>query len=176
MNIFYIHDDPIQAAIELPDKLVVKMPLESAQMLSTAHRLLSSPNTNFPSNLYKASYISHPCNIWVRENTANYNWLYTHFQALSEEYARRYSGKVHKSYEELKEYLSTPPSNIPFSSTISLPALCMPEHCKIYSNPTLCYRYYISLEKSYAKWKDRDNPPSWYDRKQALITYLSNSI
>ena len=40
MNIFYVHNDPAHAAICLPDKLVVKMPLESAQRLSTAHRLL----------------------------------------------------------------------------------------------------------------------------------------
>ena len=41
MNIFYVYPDPADAAICLPDKLVVKMPLESAQMLSTAHRVLN---------------------------------------------------------------------------------------------------------------------------------------
>jgi len=40
MNIFYFSDCPIESAQAQPDKMLVKMPLETAQMLSTAHRVL----------------------------------------------------------------------------------------------------------------------------------------
>ena len=40
MNIFYLDRDPVIAAQMMCDKHVVKMILESAQMLSTAHRVL----------------------------------------------------------------------------------------------------------------------------------------
>ena len=40
MNIFYISECPVQAAEWMVDKHVVKMILESAQLLSTAHRVL----------------------------------------------------------------------------------------------------------------------------------------
>ena len=38
MNIFYLHEDPVKAAKLQYNKHVVKMILESAQMLCTAHR------------------------------------------------------------------------------------------------------------------------------------------
>ena len=40
MNIFYLHEDPIQNAKWHVDKHVVKMVTEYAQLLSTAHRVL----------------------------------------------------------------------------------------------------------------------------------------
>ena len=40
MNIFYLHEDPIQNAKWHVDKHVVKMVTEYAQLLSTAHRIL----------------------------------------------------------------------------------------------------------------------------------------
>jgi hypothetical protein len=44
MNIFYLDKDPIKAAEYSCDKHVVKMILESAQMLCTAHRVLDGEN------------------------------------------------------------------------------------------------------------------------------------
>ena len=40
MNIFVVDEHPIAAANQMIDKHVVKMILESGQMLSTAHRVL----------------------------------------------------------------------------------------------------------------------------------------
>ena len=40
MNIFYLNESPEIAAVEHNDKHCVKMILESAQMLCTAHRVL----------------------------------------------------------------------------------------------------------------------------------------
>ena len=125
MNIFYIDSDPNTAARAMTDKHCVKMILESAQLLSTAHRVLDgTPTTRFsksgarlkrydhPWPIYKATHINHPSAVWVRESASNYEWLYSHFLALCVEYTRRYD-KVHKSFRELSEYLSQLPANIP---------------------------------------------------------------
>lgn len=81
MNIFYLNSNPRIAAQMLCDKHVIKMIVESAQMLSTAHRVLDGdvmikknknnkiikiykhPNLILESKLYKATHINHPCNI-----------------------------------------------------------------------------------------------------------------
>ena len=103
MNIFVTDPDPVISAQTLCDKHVVKMVLESAQMLSTAWR---EPNdlrsTEFSSKyadeheLYKTAHPNHPCSIWVRQARENYKWLYRHFVALCDEYTHRY-GKSHAS-------------------------------------------------------------------------------
>jgi hypothetical protein len=125
MNIFYIHQDPYIAARAMTDKHVVKMVLESAQLLSTAHRVLDGlPMTKMsksgakltrydhPLPLYQASHINHPSAIWTRESAENYAWLYSHFVALSVEYSNRY-GRVHQSYKDLHALLQPLPVNIP---------------------------------------------------------------
>ena len=128
MNIFYLHSDPDTAARAMTDKHCVKMILESAQLLSTAHRVLDGlPYTKLSKSgakltrynhalpLYEATHINHPSAIWVRESADNYMWLYSHFLALCVEYTRRY-GKVHRSYTDLNVYLSQAPTNIPTCS------------------------------------------------------------
>jgi hypothetical protein len=128
MNIFYLHHDPNIAARAMTDKHCVKMILESAQLLSTAHRVLDGlPYTKTSKSgakltrynhwlpLYEATHMNHPSAIWVRESADNYAWLYSHFLALCVEYTRRY-GKVHKSYTDLAMLLQPLPSNIPKSS------------------------------------------------------------
>jgi hypothetical protein len=128
MNIFYLDKDPLKSALAMTDKHIVKMSLEAAQLLCTAHRVLdgqtftqvsaSGANLtryNHPtldSVLYKATHINHPSAIWVRESADNYLWLYNHFLSLCAEYTRRYD-KTHRSYTDLNAYLSQPPTNIP---------------------------------------------------------------
>jgi hypothetical protein len=125
MNIFYIHEDPNIAARAMTDKHVVKMVLESAQLLSTAHRVLDGTPVvkisksgsklarfDHPMPFYQASHINHPSAIWVRESADNYAWLYSHFVALSLEYTNRY-GRMHQSYKELNTLLQPLPENIP---------------------------------------------------------------
>jgi hypothetical protein len=121
MNIFYLHHNPDIAARAMTDKHVVKMILESAQLLSTAHRVLDGlPYTKTSKSgakltrynhwlpLYEATHMNHPSAIWVRESASNYMWLYNHFLSLCAEYTRRY-GKTHRSYTDLNTYLATPP-------------------------------------------------------------------
>lgn len=88
MNIFVLSNDPIQAAQMQCNKHVVKMILESAQLLCTAHAQDDVP--------YKHTHFNHPCAKWVRESRANYDWLLSHALALCEEYTYRYN-KEHKT-------------------------------------------------------------------------------
>ena len=90
MNIFYFSKCPIKSAEYQPDKMLVKMPLETAQMLCTAHRELDGDEYADEQGLYKRAYWNHPCTIWARESSGNYVWLHRHFLALGREYTYRY--------------------------------------------------------------------------------------
>jgi hypothetical protein len=76
MNIFYFDECPTISAEAQPDKMLVKMPLETAQMLCTAHRVLDGDEYADANGLYKEAYKNHPCTIWARESSSNYSWLY----------------------------------------------------------------------------------------------------
>lgn len=90
MNIFVLDNDPVTAASYQCDKHIVKMPLESAQLLSTA-----------VSTTYKRTHINHPCAVWVRQSKSNFYWLVRHGIALCDEYERRYN-RVHKSLKVIR--------------------------------------------------------------------------
>lgn len=92
MNIFASFQCPIKSAKFLDNSRVVKMILESAQLLSAAIHL-NGGNTE---GLYKLTHKGHPCTIWATKSSGNWHWLYAHYLALCDEYTRRY-GKVHKS-------------------------------------------------------------------------------
>lgn len=154
MNIFYLHENPIIAAQHHCDKHVVKMILETAQMLSTAHRVLDNVETD---NIYKLTHKNHPSSIWVRESSENYKWSYELFIGLLNEYTFRYN-KIHKS-SRLIDYLKYTPKNISNKKFIE-PPLAMPDEYK--SNSTIeSYRKYYNKEKlSFARWTKR-NKPAW---------------
>ena len=111
MNIFYFNHSPITSAEAQPDKMLVKMPLETAQMLCTAHREIDGDKYADEVGLYKKAYWNHPCTVWARESKLNYLWLYVHFLALGSEYKFRY-GREHASITKLAEPLKKIPDNI----------------------------------------------------------------
>ena len=123
MNIFYLDKCPKRAAQQQCDKHVVKMILESAQMLSTAHH-----EHGFHAMAYRPTHKNHPSTIWARSSMANYRWLYKHFKALSEEYTRRY-GRVHLSWVKCGELLKQPPWGVP-DTEFTQPPQCMPDEYK----------------------------------------------
>ena len=96
MNIFYLDRSPSIAAEMACDKHVVKMILESAQLLSTAHRVIDGDEYADKVGLYKMAHKNHPSTIWTRTSTENYMWLNRYFGALCREYTYRY-GKHHAS-------------------------------------------------------------------------------
>lgn len=98
MNIFVTSSCPTEAAKVLDDKRVVKMVLETAQMLSTA---INESGGKAP---YRSTHVNHPCNVWARTSQANFMWLWEHGKALAAEYVARY-GKTHKSEPILDEIL-----------------------------------------------------------------------
>jgi hypothetical protein len=91
LNIFVTDSDPIKSAQALDDKRVVKMVLESTQLLCSAINL----NANKQIAPYKTTHKGHPCTTWARECFPNWLWLYDHAIALSMEYTHRYD-KIHK--------------------------------------------------------------------------------
>jgi len=91
MNIFILDEDPSAAAKMHCDKHVVKMILETAQMLSTAHRLVDGDEYADRVGLYKAAYPNHPCTVWVREYAGAYLWSYYLLKNLSQEYTHTVS-------------------------------------------------------------------------------------
>lgn len=180
MNIFILSKDPIEAAKQQCDKHIVKMPLESAQMLSTAHRVLDGNMVKIPSQsgktmvkhwkldqyddiIYKAVHVGHPCTVWTMESNNNYNWHYAHFQALSEEFEYRY-GKPHRSWTLLKDILKTPPRNIPthYLTPFKLAMGVAPE-CINPNDPVGSYRAFYKTKQNRFKmvWSKRE-VPSWF--------------
>ena len=160
MNIFFLDLDPLKAAQMICDKHVVKMPLESAQMLSTAHRVLDNIEVLAGQPLYKATHKNHPSTKWARDSKENYMWLYEHFIALCNEYKKRYD-REHLTFTKLSKPLWYCPENInvkPFTE----PPTCMPDHCKL-EDTVASYKLYYKTEKSkIAKWDKLNNMPDWY--------------
>ena len=195
MNIFYLDKDPIEAAKQSCDKHVVKMIVESAQMLSTAHRMIDGnlytdktktgrkikrwkhPNPNMEKTLYKACHTGHPSTVWVMESAYNYHWLYKHMMALNTEFKMRYGHILdHKTVQLLEGALMYPPKNISLNTIATDPPPAMPDYCKIPGDSVASYRkYYIYEKQRFATWKSPSTVPAWYidgvkeAQEQALI-------
>ena len=137
MNIFYLHRDPVTAASYMYNKHVVKMILESAQMLCTAHHVLGSGD-KVP---YKPAHINHPSTIWTRTSNLHYDWLYTHMLALGNLYQTKY-GREHLTITKCRESLFLAPLNIPCVG-FQQPPQCMPDEYKASSSIEAYWNYYI---------------------------------
>lgn len=154
MNIFYVDTDPRIAARSLCDKHVVKMILESAQMLCTAHHVSGGVYvSNMP---YKATHKNHPSNIWVRKSFNHYIWLYDHFNWLCEEYTYRY-GKTHKTEEYAWLLIRTP--LLPMCDFFD-PPQCMPDEYKL-PDTVDAYRNYYKHGKSHLLKYTKREMPEW---------------
>ena len=154
MNIFHLHKDTEICARYHCDKHVVKMILESAQMLCAAHHILGNPD-DVP---YKLAHKNHPCTIWVRENSLHYDWLYEHMMALGDEYTARY-GKTHMSINKCK-HLDIHPENIPHEE-FEQPPQCMPDKYKDKCSIQAYWNYYIGEKHVVANLKTE----KLYDRR-----------
>ena len=179
MNIFYVDSDPEAAARNMVDRHVVKMILETAQLLSTAHRVIDGEeyvgqsqsgrkakrwrlSGNADAIMYAATHINHPSAVWVRENSANYDWLYDHLLALGREYTHRY-GRTHLTIDKLKDILEDAPENIEQSNVITKMPSCMDKQYIIDADPITNYRNYYNYGKTdLLRWSNR-TPPQWID-------------
>ena len=156
MNIFVLDTNPKTCAMYHNDKHVVKMILETAQLLCGVHHVTES-NLDIP---YKLSHKNHPCSVWARESIENYIWLCDLGMALCREYSHRYN-KTHKSQAVIEWCYNNLP-NLPELGDITPFALAMPDECKT-DDPVESYRrYYMMHKQSLANWKMRDIP-KWYN-------------
>jgi hypothetical protein len=185
MNIFFLHSSPQICAEMHVDRHVVKMIIEYAQLLSTAHRIIDGDEyTDLTANgrkikrwrlpdnreyeLMKASHINHPSGVWTRASDLNYLWLYKLWRHLLAEYTYRYE-KVH-SCARLENVLMKLPNNIPIGF-FTEPTPAMPDDAKVYDeiatdrfeiDSLASYRNYYRKNKTHlAKWKKRP-VPNWY--------------
>ena len=114
MNIFVTNPDPVVSAKALPDKHVVKMPLETCQMLSIGFShwyydwgddlVKKIDGTAYKTS--KGAFRNHPCTQWAAASLYNTAWLIQHGCALSDEYNHRY-GKLHGCHKALFEAKKT---------------------------------------------------------------------
>jgi len=148
MNIFYLDSDPVKAAQVQYNKHVVKMILESAQMLCTAHHHYDNGH-NVP---YKKAHYNHPSTIWCRQNASQYMWLYDHMIALGKEYTKRYK-KTHLTITKCAEVLKQLPPTIP-ETIFTEPPQCMPDDYKVEGDSSSAYWNYYEQEKQLIKGKN----------------------
>ena len=159
MNIFALSDCPIEAAQFQCNKHVVKMIIETVQILSTVSWQRGVPAP------YKPTHAHHPSTKWTATCGANYAWLLSHGFALVAEYEKRY-GKIHTCLGYLCKLCddyekvwpgdeSLPRDHTPF-------AMAMPEEWKSI-DPVESYRaYYIAEKSKFAQWEPRARQPPWW--------------
>lgn len=173
MNIFYLDSNPQRCAEMHVDKHCVKMILEYAQLLSTAHRVLDGTESvvltgtgrrkkswTLPDGrdavLYSATHINHPSAVWVRQSRDNYVWLWYLFKHLCAEYTHRY-GRTHAT-ERLVEVLADVPQNIG-KARFTEPTPAMPDEYKVAGNSVQSYwNYYNGDKRRMFSWKNREQP------------------
>ena len=189
MNRFILEDTPEQIAVSHCDKHIVKMPVEEAQMLCTAHRLLDGTIERRPSKsgkttikywklddnisenvLYKAVHMGHPCTKWVMESEENYRFGYSLFMALCREYSHRY-GKIHGCEKRLWIALRKPPKNIPKGPLTPMPlAMGSNPECINPDDVIGSYRHYYATKKDRFNmvWTNRGEPKWWNEYVQMV--------
>lgn len=145
MNIFVICNDPRRNAKFLDNKRLVKMVLETTQLLSNA--LWS----HFGSGPYKTTHVNHPCSIWVSESGGNYWWTVKLLKEMCSEYTRRYN-KTHKCESLLSIFESAQIINetmTPF------------KNCTDFKHMPTFAAYRQAMR---TKWKNDKLPPKWFSR------------
>ena len=160
MNIFVLDQDPEKAAQYHCDKHVVKMILETAQIMST---VVISKLPKAADVLYKPTHRNHPCTLWAGESLDNFLWLSALGLNLCEEFEYRYD-KVHKSKAVIQNALTLGAMGIlnwdkdeltPFAQAMPL------EYQN--GNPVKAYRDYYRYEKTKLLTYTRRRKPQWLE-------------
>lgn len=193
MNYFILSEDPIIAATSQCDKHVVKMPIETGQMLCTALRMLhgtlgivltqqgdeviererrlltdlgeySGMKNSEKSSLYWGVHPKHPCTVWTGASFHNFLWAYNHGVALCAEYTLRY-GRAHRSLKVIEDAYQYALTHKKGGSVEQTPfPQAMPDQYK-HKNAVTAYRnYYLGEKRRFAKWTKR-TPPNWWLEK-----------
>ena len=161
MNIFFLDFDTQKCAQYHCDKHVVKMILETAQLLCGVHHMTPQVTLQVP---YKLSHKNHPCAIWSRQSLSNYLYLCDLGLELCKEYTYRY-GKRHKSQDVIEWCLTNKPdiNDLGFTK----PPKAMPDEYKVDQDSRKCYMaYYRGAKRGFAHWTKRD-VPEWFEKESA---------
>jgi hypothetical protein len=158
-NIFYLSDDPLQAAKWQCDQHVTKMPVETGQMLITARVLNGELREDTP--YFTPRMKNHPCSIWVRECPGAFMYAQDMLAYLAEEYTYRY-GRIHKTYEFYFSEIGA----LECSRERTLPVpLCVKDYPRWEGDPIKTYRHFYCADKRFARWRYSE-PPSWWTRNE----------
>lgn len=164
MNIFVCDQNPVKAALALPDKHLVKMPVECVQMLVSAclRHGIQPEVFNKAGTLHKGGYPNHPCTQWVGDSLFNARWCWQWGQELCWEYTHRY-GREHACLQQLIDvtrFLLDLPQ-VPMTPFVR----AMPDYLR---NDTsidtiTAYRRYLVGHKPWATWqRDPSRKPAWW--------------
>lgn len=169
MNIFYLHKDPEIAPTYLYDKHKVKMILETAQMLCTAHHHYANKYDIDKSYIpYKPAYVNHPSTVWARQSKQNYIWLWQYFLAINEVYTKRY-GKIHTSYIKLMSSMVNLPFQIP-DTEFTQPPQCMPDEYKNKCSVSAYWNYYRGAKQHIANKGETVYLPTLRSKLTSILT------
>lgn len=154
MNIFYLDRNIKKNAAYHCDKHVVKMILETAQLLCSVYWAngIEAP--------YKKTHVNHPCAIWARESAGHFIYLINLGRELGKEYNARYN-KHHKSLQVIDWCADNSPSLRFNKMEFTEPPKCMPDKYKTEDTVESYRRYYISDKKDIAQWKYSEIP-NWF--------------
>lgn len=203
MNIFVLHSDPLVAAQMMCDKHIPKMIVESAQMLSTAHRMLDGVLVTKPSvsgkrmvryydlfegpyndleaemTYYKAAHFHHPCTVWTMDSEDNYRWLWEHMRGLCKEYTYRFKTekepyKTHLTERKVLWPLQSVPRNIEKKGlTEFAQAMKKYPECMVPGNAVQAYQNYYHAAKPFAKWERGRAAPNWWKGYQGASLHTA---
>lgn len=177
MNIFYLSPNPTLCAQAHCDKHVVKMILETAQMLCSASKSLGY---EIPAG-YKATHKNHPCTLWIQESSHNFSWTLDLFDALNKEYEHRYFPKEHASkyllihFQNALDILIAKYTHHWNTRGITPRPQCMPPQYK-HINAVIAYQNYYCGEKlRFARWTRREKPAFVLQYMQKQISLETKS-
>lgn len=174
MNIFVTDECPVLSAVSLPDKHIVKMALETCQMISVIyskwyHNWGTIPKKDgTPYSTEKGAFRNHPCTVWAAESYENLAWLIRHGYALCNEYGHRY-GKTHSCLGALYVaeviFLDNSQESLEIYKNVKSFTRAMPDEYKLdesIDTPTAYQKYVASkpwVKDNYLKIPDR--MPNW---------------
>jgi len=153
MNIFHLDKDPVLCAQYHCDKHVVKMILETGQMLCTAYQR----HYGLKDDLYKPAYPHHPMTKWVGDSGGNFYFTIKLFDALLTEYTSRYN-KVHKTSKIILLFNSKYKKWQNMEGDFTTPPLCMPDEYKLNDYVQSYKNYYIGEKMYFAKYNYSETP------------------
>ena len=119
MQVFVLSTNATLAACMHCDAHVVKMIVETAQILYTYLVTSNVPLSSGPLVPYKPTHRNHPCVLWLHGGRSHFAWLLELGLALCACYTRLY-GKIHKTEAHLHHLACTVCSS-------ALPANCTPK-------------------------------------------------